>query len=115
MRKRIAVFVNGWGNDYLQQVVQGVSRRATQENIDIFLFVNYTAIAENQEYNVCELNIFRLPDLKDFDGVILMTNSFNLQEETDYLRQKLAEYPLPAVSLEYELEGIDSIISDNYF
>lgn len=115
MRKRIAVFVNGWGSDYLQQIVQGISRRAMQENVDIFLFVNYSAIAETEEYNVGELNIFRLPDLEDFDGVILMANSFNMQEEIDYLSQKLSEYSVPTVSIEYDLEGIDSIGSDNYF
>lgn len=115
MKKRIAVFVNGWGSDYLQEILHGICGRAKDANVDIFAFVNYSALAEaTDDNNMGEMNIFRLPDLEDFDGAILMANSFNMQEEIDYLSQKLSESGIPGVSVEYELEGLITIGSDNY-
>lgn len=115
MKKRIAVFANGWGNDYLQEVTAGAHEAAGPAGADLFVFVNFS-IFSSKEINIngSESNIFRLPDLKDFDGTILMANSFNLQEETDYVYQKVKAAGIPAVSLEYNYEGITTINTDNY-
>lgn len=115
MRKRIAVFANGWSSDYFQEIIYDIHQKAKEVDVDVFVFVNYSAFSETPENNNGELNIFRLPDLKDFDGVIVMANSFNMKQELDYLREKLAEEPLPCVSIEYEIEGMDYIGTDNYF
>ena len=115
MKKRIAVFVNGWGSDYLQEILHGISGRAKSANADIFAFVNYSAFAEtNSDNNYGEMNIFKLPEMEDFDGAIVMANSFNMQEEIDYVSTKLTEAGIPAISIEYDLEGFASIGSDNY-
>lgn len=115
MKKRIAVFVNGWGSDYLQEILHGICGRANSANVDIFAFVNYSAFAEtNSDNNYGEMNIFTLPKMEDFDGAIVMANSFNMQEEIDYVSTKLTEAGIPAISIEYDLEGFASIGSDNY-
>lgn len=115
MKKRIAVFTNGWGSDYLQEILHGISERAKSANADIFAFVNYSAFAEtNSDNNYGEMNIFKLPEMEDFDGAIVMANSFNMQEEIDYVSTKLTEAGIPAISIEYDLEGFASIGSDNY-
>ena len=92
MKKRIAVFANGWGNEYLQEVTAGAHQAAGPAGADLFVFVNFS-IFSNKEINIndSEANIFRLPDLKDFDGVILMANSFNTQEEADYVYRKVKQ------------------------
>lgn len=115
MKKKIAVFVNGWGSDYLQEILHGICGRAEYVNADIFAFVNYSAFAEGNDNNRGELNIFKLPNLEDFDGVIIMANSFNMQEEIDYLSRRFSETGIPAVSIEYDLEGIVTVGSDNYY
>lgn len=114
MKKRVAVFANGWSDDYLQEVTGGILRAAEENNADIFVFVNHSAFAESEKQNTGEANIFRLPDIGEFDGVILMANSFNSDFELNYLTEKIKETNVPAVSLEYKIDGTISIITDSY-
>ena len=76
MKKKIAVFANGWGSDYLQEIVDGIYQKAKNLNIDLFVFVNYSALNGSDDNSDGEVNIFRLPDLDDFDGIILMSIIF---------------------------------------
>ncbi|MCM1568967.1 MAG: GGDEF domain-containing protein [Roseburia sp.] len=114
MRKRIAVFANGWGMEYLQEIGNGILRCAKLRDADIFAFVNYSVHAGSKEDDAGEFNILKLPDFRDFDGALVLANSFNRQLEVDYLYQKLLETKVPAISLEYKLAGIDYIGTDNY-
>lgn len=114
MKKRIAVFSSGWSRDYLVEITEGVREVAEEMNADIFVFVNHSAYSESASNNTGESNIFRLPDLDDFDGVILLANSFNLKWEREYLYQEIMRMKIPAVCTEYELEDVPSIITDTY-
>lgn len=113
-RKRIAVFGSGWSGEYLAQVLAGIIENSYKENLDIFTFVNFSINAVSPKTNFLEVEFFKLPPLDEFDGVILLANSFNQKDEFDYLTGKIKEYNLPAISVEYELDGIPSVISDNY-
>lgn len=114
MKRRIAVFAGGWGGEYFREVVTGVVEAAKEDNTDVFAFVNFSVHADTITPNIGEFNIFTLPDLKDFDGVILMANSFNMLEEVEYLTNKVKKAGIPAVSIEYDIEGFVSVITDNY-
>lgn len=119
MRRRIAIFANGWGDECLAEVGVGVQEYAKVHDMDIFAFVNYSipplaGTAMNVIENYGEYNLFQLPDIKAFDGVILLTNSFNMQEEIDYLTQAVRESGVPAVSILYDIEGMHFIDGDNY-
>lgn len=114
MRKRIALFANGWGSEYLQQVGNGVRKYAGQTDVDVFAFINHSAFAESTEENNAEMAIFHLPDLRDFSGAILLTNSFNSWTEADYLQKVISKIGIPAVSLECEMEGAAYLGTDNY-
>ena len=116
MKKKVAVFANGWGNEYLREVITGAYSIAKNADTDIFTFVDFSTFSEtNKNINNSEFNIFLLPDLHDFDGAIIMANSFNMQDEIDYVCKVVKEAQIPAVSLEYDLEGITTINTDNYY
>ena len=114
MKRRIAVFASGWGDEYFRRVVFGISEAAKKENIDTFAFVNFSIRGLDALLNEGEFNIFTLPNLEDFDGVILLANSFNLTREVEFFTEKLRELKLPAVSVEYEMENATALMSDNY-
>ena len=60
-------------------------------------------------------NVFHLiEDLKDFDGAIVLTSTFNMQKEIDYVHSELIRSGIPAISLEYRLDGIDYFGIDDY-
>lgn len=115
MKKKIAVFANGWGAEYLKEIVSGLLEVAEENKCDLFAFVDFSVFAEKDvRLNMGEFNIFRLPDLRDFDGAILMANSFNMKEEVEYVSEKIKESGIPAVSIEYSVDGIAEINTDNY-
>lgn len=113
-RKRVALFANCWASDYVSEVGRGICACAEKEDVDIFAFMNYSAHLSSVQEQRGEFNIFLLPDLRDFDGVFLLTNTFNLKEERTSLHQEVRDAGIPTVTLEYELEGIDCLKFDNY-
>ncbi len=113
MKKKIAVFTNGWNDDYLDFALEGIRRRAAEDNIDVFIFLDYTSYDKSEEELTAELNILNLPDLSRFDGVLLLGNTLNNAGENGILRGRILEAKVPAVCLEYELEGINCIRTEN--
>ena len=114
MRKRIAVFVGGWSFEYVKDVLSGIAEVAKAEDMDVFAFVNYSLRWESPAQCEAEFNIFTLPDMNDFDGIILVGNSFNLAMETEYFKEKIKNVKCPVVSVESEFENVPSVFTDNY-
>lgn len=114
MKKKIAVFANGWSNEYLELVLEGAKNRATEDNIDLFVFLNYSSGSEGDPGNVGESMIFSLPNIQDFDAVLLMGNTINMAYEREDLREKVLKYKIPAISLEYPMQDIPYIGTDTY-
>lgn len=81
MRRRVALFSNGWSDEYLEAVGSGVVAFAKTADIDVFAFVDFSVRGENDSETPGEFQIFTLPDLKDFDGALLLSNTFNLDRE----------------------------------
>ena len=114
MRKRLIVFTGGWGGEYFVEVLSGITESATQANIDVFAFVNFSVHADTITPNIPEVNFFKLPDLRNYDAAILLANSFNCSEELEYLKSAISEVHIPTLSVEYKLNNIPSIVTDNF-
>ncbi len=114
MKKKIAVCGNGWSNEYIEIVLSGIHKCAMDNNADIFFLFNFSVMDPEDYTKIGHLNINRLLEFGEFDGVILLANTFHLQEEFDYLCKIIKEKQIPSVSLEYHLPGIDFLGSDNY-
>lgn len=114
MKKKVAVFANGWSNEYVELVFEGIRKKALESNVDIYAFVNYSSSSDGAADNEGEFCIFELPDFSTFDGVIALTNSINLTSERDYIREQIIKHNLPAVSLEYPMDGIPYLYTDTY-
>lgn len=114
MKKKIALFANGWNNEFLSMNMEGIKKCSSEENIDLFLFLNYASYNEPEEMQTGEFNIYNLPDIKDFDGVIMFSNIFNSESVLEKVRKKVVESGVPAISFERQLDGISYIGTDNY-
>lgn len=113
MKKRYAVLANGWSTGLLSRVLEGIRERAFETNVDIYMFLNYAAFDQKPEFIAGEWNIFRLPELDRFDGIILIPGTFNSNDAIAEVIKRVRMSRTPAVSLEYDIEGIDSIASEN--
>ena len=114
MKKKIGIFGNGWSEEYLKLVLSGIQTRAANSNVDLYTFINYSSGSEEHPDNLGEKSIFMLPNLSIFDGVILLTNTMNLASERQYFNQEIIKHHIPAVSLEYELDGIPCLGTNTY-
>ena len=86
----------------------------SDNNIDLYAFINYSSGPNETPDNNGEWVMFTLPDISMFDGVIVLANTINIASEREYLRQKIVKHNIPAVTLEYELEGIPCLGTDTY-
>ena len=41
MNKRIAIFTNGFSNEFIEHIVTGLQKKAKEDCVDIFVFVTY--------------------------------------------------------------------------
>lgn len=114
MKKKIAVFGSGWSEEYLRLVLTGIQKKAEECHADLYTFINYSSGPENEKDNFGEKSIFTLPDLTSFDGIILLTNTMNLSAERQYFAEEIRRHHIPAVSLEYKLDGIPCLYTDTY-
>lgn len=113
MKRKIAVFTNGWNDDYLDFALEGIRKRAAEDNIDVFIFMDYTSYDKVEGDIIGELNILNLPKLAAFDGVLLLGNTLNNAGENAILREKVLEAKVPSLCVEYLLEGINCIRTEN--
>ena len=114
MKKKVAVFGNGWSEEFLKLVLSGIHAHAAANNVDLYTFINYSSGSEDARDNKGEKVIFSLPELTMFDGIILLGNTMNLSSEREYFQKEITKHHIPAVSLEYELEGIPCLGTDTY-
>ncbi|MCR5469094.1 MAG: GGDEF domain-containing protein [Lachnospiraceae bacterium] len=113
MRRKIAVFADCSANELIPELMKGIEEVAKQNDIDVFYFISF-ALWENTEVdNMGERNIYDLPNLKEFDGVILITFSLNSDISCKKLRDWVIKEGVNAVTLDYDLEGIPGIMTDN--
>jgi len=114
MKRKIAAFANGWSDEYLMVALKGIRRCAKEHDLDVYMYVNYASSDGNVEVTQGEINILNLPILENYDGIFLLGNTLNNAGELDILREKIKKTHVPAVCMEYELEDMDCICTDNY-
>ena len=114
MNKRIAVFTNGFSNEFIEYVVTGLQEKAKADGVDIFVFVTYCNHSENDLQNKCQLNIFHLPDPTDFDGAITLTNTYNIPGELERVCARFQRAGVPMLSLEVNVPNMSCIKTENY-
>ena len=114
MKKKLAVVASGWYNKGLNDIMKGISSYTDSRGIDIFLFLTYSQFRDSKECNDGEFNIHRLPDYKDFDGVIFIPESLSSPQEAERLRKSFAEDNIPVVSVGTPIEGEGFVSCNNY-
>ena len=114
MNKRIAIFTNGFSNEFVESIVSGIQRKAQEDSMDLFVFVTYCSPGDHALQNKCQLNIFHLPDPATFDGAIMLTNTYNFPDEQERVCARFQRAGVPMLSLEVEVPNMSCIKTENY-
>ncbi|MBR4169064.1 MAG: diguanylate cyclase [Lachnospiraceae bacterium] len=111
---RIAIFVNAWNNEFLRYVLEGVRKGASEDHADVFVYASYVYWSEKNVHRNSQLNIFHLPDPAEYDGAIVLTNTFNTEEERERACTLFLKANVPMISSEIKIDGMPYIGTDNY-
>ena len=114
--KKVAIFSDGWRKFFNYAWVDGCHRYVTEHGLDVDLYVfnSFGNFSQDEKFNMGEYNIFHLPDLTEFDGVIIDVTNIREAEIRDMLVQKINAANIPAVSLVEEMPGMYFAGIDNY-
>lgn len=114
--KKVALFMDGWKKYFTHTLPLGFMQKIREENADVNLYVFNSSGNWNldDDYSYGEYNIYNLPDLKDFDGIMLSVNNIKYPEVIDSLVDKIRKSKIPAISLETKFDGMYFLGIDNY-
>ncbi len=113
MGKRIAVIVAGIDETYQSSILRGIQSAALIYDFNCYVFVSFTGMKNNKGHDDGEMNIFRLPDFKRFDGAILLTNTIDCPPVVNDILDRIKNAGIPAVSMDNNVEGHLHIGIDN--
>ncbi len=114
LKKKIAVYANGWNFDSLQRILEGMrSYSAEHREFDIFVFLSHAAYNEHVDINEGELNIYNVAYMQDFDGVVILSNAMNSERMAKELCRNSVYLNVPAVSVGLDVDDVDYVGVDN--
>lgn len=114
MKKRIAVFMCAIGLDYQKEILDGIIAYAKKNQIDVFIFTCYVNYRDEEINKRGAFKIMELPDLTQFDGAIIAKNTIRYFDAAEQIAKRIAESKIPAVSIDYPVEGIGKIGTESY-
>lgn len=114
--KKIAVIMESWMRCFTYAWPSGMLTKIKEEDADVNLYIFNSSAnwSEDDKYNIGEYNIFRLPDLTDYDGIVLDLNNITKPEIRDYVLEKARESKVPTIAISNRYEGCYSVGIDNY-
>ncbi len=101
----VAVIASGIDEEYQHSILNGIHRYAAHHRVHIAHFIAFGGMLANPKYDQGEYNIFSLPNFEQFDGVILLSNTFSSDLAAE-IAARIAKANIPAVSIDRELEGM---------
>lgn len=114
--RRVALITDGWKRMFTYAWPAGILQRIreTQEEVNLYIFHSTGNWSRDEGYNRAEYNIFHLPDLKDFDGIILELNNVSSGEVLREVAEKAKNAGVPVVSIANRLEDFYYVGINNY-
>ena len=113
MKKKIAVFANGWSTETLIQALKGMKESAALSDHDIYVFLSYATFSDQDDVKRGELNIYKLARMEDYDGIVIFSNFLNSDETAVRLAIEAKKKGVPVVSIGMDIEGTSYIGINN--
>lgn len=114
MKKKALLLANGWNDENLYHFLLGLEEALKEINIDVFTMLSHAAYSQGQNGKDCECSIFDLPELTDFDVIIIFGSGLNPHEIVEKVYSKVAKSGVPAISLGIRYPGFYYLGVDNY-
>lgn len=105
--KKVALLSDGWKRLIVYAWVEGIMNKAgeCEEEVCLYQFNCYGNWSRDSRHNQGEYNIFNLPDLKQYDGIILDCNNIVDKKVLKYVIELIRKSGVPAVTISYDIDG----------
>jgi len=113
MKRKILMLCGIWHEDYIRGLLRGIRNRMEESDIELHIFAAY-AIFGDEMFARKEREVYSLPDIDDYDGVLIANNSEGDYKAVKEKIQTYLEHGKSVLSVEQPFEGIASIGVDNY-
>lgn len=110
---KIAVLMGGLLYDSQKSLLKGITEYAEKRDINIFVFTCGGDIYTVNDHNRGEFQIYNLPNLSDYDGVIIAPNTIQNADVVKELEEKLARLHVPTIVIDSPMENQISFEVDN--
>lgn len=114
--KKIALIMDGWKRFFTFAWPAGILQKIKEKGADInlYIFNSSGSWSLDKDYNAGEYNIYRLPRLSDFDGIILDLNNIRTASAFEYIVSAAKKSGKPVVVIGNEIEDFYFVGIDNY-
>lgn len=112
-RKTIGLFIFSSYEQYQQEICHGIAEQAYKKGYNVAVFNSFGRYGDNVEYFEGEARIFDLPDYSKFAGIVLATDTFDIEGAKEKIMEHIRnEARCPVVSLRQAMNGINNILLD---
>lgn len=114
MKKKIAVFATGWSEQMIYEYMTGIRDGFANDSADVYMFVCYPALIDDEKFINGELNIFNLPNINDFDGVLVLGNGIDYPQALKSITDRCKLANVPIVFTGHKNDDAYFVGTDNY-
>ena len=110
---RIAFFTVDWNYELVESTLHGLKQYVDEhENVSLCIFDCFGKDQDNSR-DRSEYAIFELPDLSQFDGLLIQGNQIVLNRAREGVARKIAQSGIPAVTIDCPISGATLVTVDN--
>lgn len=115
MKAKVALFVNGWNGENIDNFLDGFNSFFSNDDVDLFVFTSYSTNAGIMEaQHGAENSIYSLPDVSFFDAVIIYGAGIKSESVIIDIINKSKEAGVPVVLQGVDSDEVSSVTVDNY-
>ena len=114
--RKIALLMDEWKRCFTFAWPSGILQRIreVEEDINLYIFSSSGNWSWDKGYNIGEYNIYQLPDLQEFDGIILDLNNVVMENVRRETVDRAKASGVPVISLGCEIDDCYYVGIDNY-
>lgn len=113
MKRKILMMCSIWHEDYIYCLLRGIQKRIAEEELEIHVFAVFDHMP-GSEYMLKEQEIFRLPDPRNYDAILVAVNSTGNIPVVEKILEQCRAYGKKVLSIDQRYEDASFIGIDNY-
>ncbi len=114
-RRRVAILVGQADEEYQSRFIEGFLKQAFQEDLDTCIFSMYRKYQDAADREIGESNIFSLFVPEQFDAVIFLKDTIQIDSKIHELEQWLHnDFKGPVLVIEQHSDLFPSVFTDGY-